>query len=166
MLFIANYWQNGSGTTVKVYSNCNEIELLLNGKSVGRHHPDKDQYSTNLKHPPFTFHIPAFKPGTLTAIGYINNKKIIEQQRKTPGDAIKINLRADYSGQGLKAGQNDIVFVYADIMDKDGTIVYDAANPIEFKVTGDAEIIGQNPRMAEAGTASRIMDLRKRSVSW
>ena len=157
MVFIANYWQNDSDKAVKVYSNCDEIELLQDGKSIGRQRPDKDQYSTNLKHPPFTFHVPAFKPGTLTAIGYINNKKVVQHQRKTPGAAAKIILRVDYSGKELKAGQNDIVFVYADITDNDGTIIYGAENPIEFKVAGDAEIVGQNPRAAEAGTTTILI---------
>jgi beta-galactosidase len=157
MLFIANYWQHNSDTVVKIYSNCDEVQLLLNGKPIGRRRPDIDQYSTNLNNPPFTFHVPAFQPGTLTATGYINNKKVVQQQRNTPGIPAKINLRVDYSGKELKAGQNDIVFIYADIIDNKGAIVYDASLPVEFKVSGDAEIIGQNPRAAEAGTASILL---------
>lgn len=157
MLFIANYWQIGSDTTVKIFSNCDEVELLLNGKSLGKQKTDKDQYSTNLKHPPFTFHLKTFTPGTLTAIGYINNKKIIQEIRKTPGAPARINLHVDYSGKDLKAGENDVVFVYADIIDNNGTIIYNADNKIEFKVSGDAEIVGQNPRAAEAGTATILL---------
>lgn len=157
MLFIASYWQDNADTVIKIYSNCEEVELLLNGKLLGRRQPDKDQYSTNLKHPPFTFHIPAFQAGTLTATGYINNKKVTQQLQKTPGAASAIRLRADYSGKELKAGQNDLVFVYADITDNNGTIVYNAGDPVRFSVTGDAEIVGQNPRAAEAGTATVLL---------
>lgn len=157
MLFIANYWQPGSDTAVRIFSNCEEVELLLNGKSLGKQKPDDDNYSTNLKHPPFTFHLKAFSPGTLTAIGYVNNKKAVEDIRKTPGTAAKIKLRVDYSDKEVKAGQNDIVFVYADITDDEGTVIYNATDKIEFKVTGDAEIVGQNPRAAEAGTATILL---------
>lgn len=157
MLYIANYWQAGSDTVVKIYSNCDEVELFLNGKSIGRQQPDKDQYSSNLPHPPFTFNV-SFKPGTLKAAGYINKKKTIEQQRITPGAPYSIKLRADYSGKELKAGQNDIIFIYADILDGKGTIVPDASDPIEFTVTGgDATIIGENPRAAEAGISTVLV---------
>jgi beta-galactosidase len=156
MLHIANYWQAGSDTLVKIYSNCDEVELFLNGRSLGKQSPDKDKYSTNLSHPPFTFQVP-FKPGTLKAVGYIKGIKAAEHQRSTPGTAARISLRADYSGKELKAGQNDIVFVYADVVDTKGTIIYDAGDPIEFTVTGDAVIVGENPRAAEAGTAAILI---------
>ena len=157
MLFIANYWQNGSDTAVKIFSNCTEVELLLNGKSLGMQSPNKDQYATNLKHAPFTFHLPKFTPGALKAIGYINHKKVTQQIRNTPGETAAISIRVDYSGKNLKAGANDLVFVYATITDKDGTVINNAKDEIEFKVTGDATIIGQNPRMAEAGTATILL---------
>jgi beta-galactosidase len=157
MLFIANYWQNGSDTTVKIFSNCDEVELFLNGKSLGKQKPDKDQYSTNLKHPPFTFHLNAFTPGILKAFGYVNNKRAIREIRSTPGAPAKISLHVDYSGKELKAGQNDIVFVYADITDNNGTIIYDSKEKVEFSVSGDAEIIGPSDISAEAGTATIVL---------
>lgn len=157
MLFIANYWQKGSDTSIRIFSNCDEVELLLNGKSLGKQKPDKDQYSTNLKHPPFTFHLNTFTAGTLTGIGYINNKKAIQDAHNTPGVAAKINLRVDYSRKELQAGQNDIVFVYADIKDKNGTVVYNSNDKIEFNIKGDAEIVGSPVVSAEAGTAAIVL---------
>ena len=142
---------------MKIYSNCDEVELLLNDKSIGRQLPDKDQYSTNLKHPPFTFHLNTFTAGTLKAVGYINNKKIIQEIRSTHETAAKINLHADYSGKELKAGQNDIIFIYADVTDNNETIIYNAKNLIEFDVTGDAEIVGLRTMPAEAGTATILL---------
>ena len=91
---------------------------FFNGQSMGRQHPDVDQYSTNLEHPPFTFHLPVYRPGILRATGYIKNKMVVQQQQSTAGDPAGIRLRADYSNKNLKAGQNDIVFIYADIVDK------------------------------------------------
>jgi beta-galactosidase len=157
MIFIANYWQNTSDTVVKIYSNCEEVELLLNGKSIGRRRPDEDQYSTNLKNPPFTFHVQDYHPGELTAIGYIKQKKVVQHQRKTPGEPAGIKFRVDYSGRELKAGQNDVVFVYADIVDANGTIVYDAADPVQCTIQGDAVIVGDQTRAAEAGTATFLV---------
>jgi len=133
------------------------VELFLDGRSLGRQQPDKARKSTNLKHPPFTFHVKSFTPGVVTAVGYKNNKKIIQHQRKTPGAPAKINLHIDYSGKDLKTGQNDIVFVYADVVDENETVVHDAKDAIEFTVTGDTVLVGQNPRAAEAGTATVLL---------
>ncbi len=157
MLFIANYWQKESSASVKVFSNCDAVELFVNGKSMGKQQPDKDQYSVNLKHPPFTFTIPLFTPGVLVAVGYINEKKIIEQKQQTPEAPSKINLRADYSGKGLSSGQNDVVLVYAEITDKNGTIVPGFSNSINFTVDGDAEIVGLSTVPAEAGIATIVL---------
>jgi beta-galactosidase len=157
MLFIANYWDKKTDTIVKVFSNCDAVELLVNGKSVARQQPDKDQYSTNLKHPPFTFHLPAFASGTLTAVGYINNKKAVQQIVRTPAASSKINLRVDYSGKQLKAGQNDAMFVYAEVTDAKGTVVPGATNMIDFKVQGDAEVVGLHTVAAEAGIATILL---------
>lgn len=157
MVFIANYWQTGSTTSVKVFSNCEEVELLLNGKSMGRKRSNKDAYSTNLKHAPFTFDILSYQPGTLTAIGYLNNLKAAEQKQATAGAPAGISLKADISGKELAAGKNDAVFVYGMIVDARGNPVPGANNQIEFKVTGDAEIIGVNPVSAEAGIATVLI---------
>ena len=67
-----------------------------------------------------------------------NWKKVAEHVRRTPNEASKIRLRVDFSGKKLKAGQNDAVFVYADIVDVNGTVVFNASNKIRFAVTGNA----------------------------
>jgi beta-galactosidase len=157
MLYIASYWQPGSDTDVKIYSNCSEVELFLNGKSLGRRVPDTDRYSTNLKHAPFTFKTGAFAPGNLLAIGYIGGKKVVTSERKTAGDPAEISLSADISGKELAAGRNDFLFVYASLTDKDGTVNYEASNQVDFSVSGDAEIIGPVSVSAEAGIATVLV---------
>ena len=52
---------------------------------------------------------------------------------------------------------NDIVFVYARITDKDGTLAPEAVNRVTFTVEGDAEIVGDNTVLAEAGIASLLV---------
>lgn len=59
---------------------------------------------------------------------------MVQEQRTTSCSAAKINLSVDYSGKQLKTGQNDVVFIYADITDINETVVYDAKHTIEFKV--------------------------------
>ena len=157
MVFIANYWQNLGDSTVKVYSNCKEVELFLNGKSLGKQKADADKYSTNLAYPPFTFSVKAFEAGKLSAVAYQSDGTTIKYVVTTPKTPAKINLRVDYSGKNIKAGTNDLVFVYAEIVDVNGTIMPDASNAIEFEIEGDAENIAPKIISAEAGIATILL---------
>ena len=161
MIYIANFWNDPKFKDVKVYSNCEEVELSLNGKVITRQKPDQDRNSTHLKHPPFTFPIPEFIAGKLEATGYISGKVVAKTFVKTPGTAAKIVLTVDLSGKELKAGKNDMVFVYASVTDADGTIIPENKQAITFALEGDAELIGDNPRKAEAGISTILLKAGK-----
>jgi beta-galactosidase len=158
MAYIANFWSPSSVKEVVVYSNCDEIELFLNGESIGRQKSDQNRYSTHIKHPPFSFSMPEFKPGKLWAVGYLNGEKVVEAHRETPGSARKIALSYDRSGKELEAGVKDVVFLYASVVDENGTRIPDAEQAIRFKIEeGDAELIGRNPMEAQAGIATVLL---------
>jgi len=157
MIYIANFWSDPDYTTVKIYSNTDEVELYLNGESLGRKGPDSDDVSTNLNHPPFTFEVDEYEPGTLKAEGYIDGEIVAETERITPGEASAIQLAIDESGKQLESGQNDVVFVYASIVDDEGTVVPTADSEVHYEVDGDAELIGTNPIKAEAGIATILL---------
>ena len=157
MIYIADYWNDPSFTTFKVYTNCDEVALSLNGQLIARQKPDRDRISDNLVHPPFTFRIPAFKPGTLTAAGYIDGQIAVVSSQKTPGSPSQILLSWDESGKPLKSGCNDVVFVYAKITDSEGNMIPDYEDVVEFGVKGDATIIGPESIKAEAGIATILL---------
>ena len=157
MIFIANYWNDRRFNDVKVYSNCDEVELLLNSKIIARQKPDKDHNSTNLIHPPFLFKNVPFVTGSLEAKGFISGKEVARTRRSTPEVASKILLSADISGKGLQAGKNDLIFIYASVTDSYGTIIPDDKRSISFNVEGDAKYIGDNPRNAEAGISTILL---------
>ena len=157
MIFIANYWNDLKFNDVKVYSNCDEVELSLNEKVIARQKPNQDRNSTNLKHPPFTFSIPEFITGKLEARGFIDGMEMVKTQVRTPLKPEKIALTVDLSGKELEAGKNDIVFIYASITDANGTIIPDDNRAVTFTVEGDAELIGDNPRNAEAGISTILL---------
>ncbi|MDP3914051.1 MAG: glycoside hydrolase family 2 TIM barrel-domain containing protein [Bacteroidota bacterium] len=157
MIFIANYWNDPTFKDVKVYSNCDEVELSLNEKIIARKKPDQDRNSTNLNHPPFTFFIPEFVAGKLEAKGFISGKEVVKTEVKTPAEPEKIVLTVDLSGKELQAGKNDVVFVYASVTDADGTVISEDNRAITFTVEGDAELIGDNPRNAEAGISTILL---------
>jgi beta-galactosidase len=160
---IANFYNDPGFREVKIYSNCEEIELLVNGASIGRQWPDSDVNSTHLVQPPFTFLLEGFTPGEITAKGYIDGMEVLSTTQKTPGEAAAIKIWIDESGRPLEAGKGDVVFLYAAIMDKNGTTLPEADHLVTFKVTGDAKIIGTNPARAEAGIATVLLQAGKES---
>ena len=157
LIYIANFWNDPSYTEVKVYSNCEEVELLLNGKVISRQKPDMDMYSTNLVHTPFTFNVPVYKPGKLEAKGFIGGEAVVKVERRTPGKPAKIELSVDYSGKDLQADRNDIVFVYASVTDADGNVIPDDKSAVSFTIEGDGTLVGDNPRNAEAGISTILL---------
>jgi len=100
-----------------------------------------------------------FESGTLKAVGYLDGEAVVETERITPGDARAVQLSIDTSGRDPESGQNDVLFVYASIIDQNGTVVPDAESEVFFEVEGDAELIGYNPIKAEAGIATILLKL-------
>ena len=161
MVHIANQWQKGSPLDIRVFSNCDEVALFLNGKSIGRQKPDKNRISNNLNHPPFTFKTSKFKPGNLVAKAFINGKEVVNHKVFTPQKASRIELINDLSGRELEG--DDVVFVYAKVTDENGTVIPDYSGEIVFKITGGAELIGENPVACEAGIASILIKTNHRT---
>lgn len=153
MIFIASHWTPGKSKSVKVFSNCDEVELYHNDYFIARKRPDSNYATSNLNHPPFTFDIACTMPGTLQAHGYYKGKKVCSASISTPGKASRINLWADTSGVTPKA--NDLIFVHAQIVDKDGTPVNEATHPIEFRIKGDGTLI--NKEAATLGGIATVL---------
>ncbi|MBN2638434.1 MAG: DUF4982 domain-containing protein [Bacteroidales bacterium] len=157
MVYIASYWTKNSEKDVKVLSNCEEVELFLNEKSLGKQKPDHGRFSNELKHPPFTFHIDKFTPGTLKAVGYINNKAAAKYSVSTPGKPFALILKIDKSGIPLSNKHKDVVFIYAKVVDAQGTVCPYDSSLVQFSVKGNARLAGENPFRAQAGIASIVL---------
>lgn len=158
VLFIANDWTTNSPLDVRVFSNCEEVALYLNGKLIERRKPDVSRTTTNLKHPPFTFHLDAFHAGMLKATGYINGQEVVSAQRRTPDDVKKIVLKFDTGGKPVSSNGKDTVLCHAMLEDEYGTIVPATSMPVQFNVTGQAKLIGNNPAKCETGIASILLE--------
>lgn len=159
MVYIANYWQPGSTTDITVYSNTEEVALYLNDELLQQKKPERDQFSDELWYPPFKFSLPEFVPGELKAVGFIDGKEVSTHIIHTPEEASKIELSVDLSGKKIAEETPDVIFVYAKILDDNGTIVPAANFPVTFKITSgeNAELIGENPVKAEAGIATILL---------
>lgn len=155
MVFIASYWSPESSTDVRVFSNCDQVELRLNGKTIALQYPDRDDNSTHLKHPPFTFHLNAFEPGQLTAFGLIDGEKVAGHWVRTPETPQQLKLSIDEAG--IPLAPNDMVFVRASLIDKNGTVCPVNDVMVNFYLDGPGELIGDNPIRSEAGIASLLL---------
>ena len=158
MAFIANHWTQDSPREVRVFSNCEEVALSLNGKLIERRRPDTSRISTHVKHAPFTFTPDRFEAGTLKAIGYIGGREVTTHERHTPGAAAALVLRFDISGRPFAAHGRDTVFCHAELVDASNTIVPTGKFPVFFGTDGSVRLVGANPIAAEAGTATVLME--------
>ncbi len=156
MVSIASWWTEQSPLTVRVFSNCDEVELFLNGKTLGRQKPDRNRISDKLAHPPFEFAVSKYEPGELKAVAYRSGAAVAQHVVRTPGAPSRLELSIDEAGRPFAAG-GDLVFVYARVVDANGTVVPGAAVPVTFSAEGDARLIGDNPIVAEAGIATVLL---------
>ncbi|MGJ8743993.1 glycoside hydrolase family 2 TIM barrel-domain containing protein [Polaribacter sp.] len=157
VLEIATYWNEKSPLAVKVFSNANEVKLYLNDKLIATQKPDQDKNTNKLSHPPFTFKIPTFMPGTLKAVGFVNGKQVSEETVTTPQAPTKLKIWIDESGKKPQPGVNDVVFCYIAAVDENGTINPDFSEVINVTVKGDLEIMNPDKIEAEAGIATVLL---------
>jgi beta-galactosidase len=159
MVSIASWWTPTSPLTVKVFSNCDSVSLFLNGTQVGTTEaPGAGDTVVNLEHGFFTFKVPAFQKGTLSAKGKIGGVIVDSCQVSMPGTPKSISMAIDTAGLQLAADGSDIAIIYASVVDSMGTVVPTAVNPITFSITGGSgTLIGSNPMPAQAGIATILL---------
>ncbi len=162
MVFIANQWRSGSPISVKVFSNCTQVSLYLNGALVGTQSPDVGGATGNLEHPPFTFTISSYKAGTLVAQGLIGGVVETSDTVRTPVTATKVAVKLDTADMQLQADGSDLAIAYASIVDTNGTVMPTATNAVTFSVSGPASIIAPdgNPVAAIGGIAAAYIQTR------
>ncbi|HBF38196.1 MAG TPA: glycoside hydrolase family 2 [Firmicutes bacterium] len=168
MVHILPHWNWSNGQTVEVwaYSNCDTVELFLNGVSQG-----VKTVGSSLH---LTWNVP-WASGTLQAKG-TKGGTVVYDQVTTAGSAAKVQLKPDRSS--ITADGKDLVYIEADITDANGVIVPKATNTVNFSVSGPGTIVGVdngngastesykgNSRMAFSGKCLVIVQATKISGS-
>ncbi|MBQ2099351.1 MAG: glycoside hydrolase family 2 protein [Bacteroidales bacterium] len=153
---IASFWIPGVSKGVRVYGNCHQVELFVDGVSVGRKSPEMTPSSVNLPHPSFYFDVDCNKPGTLKAFGYDKeDRPIAESVVSTPGTPVRLKIVLDESGTHI--GANDIVMVHCYVLDGIGNTVVNCTEGVEFAVTGTAQLLSPTVVKCEAGVATAMI---------
>jgi len=155
MVKIASYWTPQSSTKVRVFSNADEIELLLNGRSLGRKKPERGPMSDLLAHPPFEFDVGAFEGGSLQARAYIDGRLVATDTVETPGKPAGIRLVLDDAAVRPVAG--DLVFARAQVVDGRGRTIPTFNGAVRFEAGGDFAVVGDTEVPIEAGIGSALI---------
>ncbi|HVW94584.1 MAG TPA: beta-galactosidase GalB [Mucilaginibacter sp.] len=135
VLHVFPHWNWQPGQTVDIwafYNHADEVELFLNGKSQGVRKKTGDDLHVmwRLK----------YEPGTLKAVSRKNGKVVLTRVIHTARAPAKIELSADR--KNIKADGRDLSFITVRVLDKDGNLVPDADNLVNFKINGPGFIAG------------------------
>lgn len=147
-------WSGREGQIIPVlaYTNCDTVELFVNGKSYGvkmQEFPHQGHSGAWNKYArpyvPVTtadLHLSwdvAYEPGTIKAVGRKNGKTIIEEI-KTTGKPAALRITADTTA--IRADGSNVVLLHTDVVDDAGNVVPDADNLVTFNVTDGGRLIG------------------------
>jgi beta-galactosidase len=114
--------------TAVIFTNCDEVELWINGKKMGRRKP-----AGGIIEWTFEYH-----PGVIRAVGYRKGEEICVHELTTAGPAQKIQLTPDRK----TLCRGDIAHVEVSVTDKNGILCPNEELLLEFALTGDGEILG------------------------
>ena len=132
--YIIGHWNYPDNTVkpVQVVSTGEEVELFLNGNSLGK---GKRQYNFL-----FTFDNVAFKPGKLEAVSYNKaGKEISRYAVNTAGEPASLKLTAIQNPEGFHADGADMTLIQVEVVDKDGQRCPLDNRTIQFTLKGQAE---------------------------
>ena len=135
VLHIFPHWNlaghEGEEVELWAYSNCDEVELTVNGKKLGRQSMPKNGH---LKW------AATYKPGKVVAIGYKDGRRVMTQTIETTKPANKIVVKADRPA--ITADGRDVAVVTIEVQDAKGRVVPDACPMLSFHLEGEGHILG------------------------
>ena len=136
--------REGQDVAVWVHSNCDAVELFLNGRSLGRKPVERNRH--------LEWQVP-YTPGRIEAHGFTGGRRVLTQTRETAGAPARLALSSDR--RVLAPG--DVAVVRAAVLDARSREVPTAANRITFALDGDATLLGVgngDPRCLEPDHAT------------
>ena len=135
VLHIFPHWNlaghEGEPVEIWAYSNCDEVQLSVNGKNLGRQKMPRDGH---LKWKA------VYKPGKVVAVGYKGGKRVLTRTVETTGAPAKLVLEADR--RELLADGRDVAVVTVKVCDAAGRVVPDASPSLSISLEGPGRIIG------------------------
>lgn len=151
----------GKPVELVVYSRAEEVEVIVNGQSLGR-----KPVGTEPPMPNSVRFETVYQPGKVEAISYRGDKEISRDILLTTGEAAEIRITPEKLE--MKADGHDVIYVGIEVLDKDGLVVPDAAVSLSAKVSGCAVLAGfgsGNPITDEDYTDEETVSYRGRAMA-
>lgn len=129
VLHLFPHWNWNESEVVDVwayFNNADEVELFLNGESLGTKKPEGDAYHVSWRVP--------YRPGTLEAVSRKAGKDVKRDVVKTASEPFALRLNADRVE--INADGTDLSYIAVEVLDKDGNLCPHADNEILFNVEG------------------------------
>lgn len=132
---MSDHWNRKDGSLLSMwtYTNADEVELFVNGKSLGRktNNRNDSRVRNRIKWDNITYH-----PGYIEAVAYTNGKIVARHRIETTGEAVA--LRATPDNTNWKADGTDLQHIRIEAVDKKNRPVQTANGTVHFSVEGDA----------------------------
>jgi beta-galactosidase len=155
MVYIAHSWCAPlEPNDVWVVSNCDSVELFINGQSQGGKTPE---IFRSLPHPLFVWRGVPFTPGEISATGYSGTVAVATDTHKTPGKPETLRIAAD---DAMITSGGDMTRVLITVVDKGAQVVPRAENPVTITVTGPADFYGESPVALKNGRMAFFLKTR------
>ncbi|REE02012.1 beta-galactosidase GalB [Marinoscillum furvescens] len=175
MIHLLPHWNwagmEGENIPVYAYTNCDEAELFLNGKSLGRKVKGVDKTTILIdffRYEPKTFESPyrlswevPYEAGELKVVGYKDGRQVSEKVIRTAGKPAKVRLSVDRNR--IAADGRDLAYVTVRIEDKDGNLCPNADNLVTFDVRGAGKLIAVDN--GNAATLESFQDTKRKAFS-
>ena len=137
---MSDHWNRmvGQRLSLYTYTNAEEVDLVLNGKSLGRKKNTNDPKRRNQ----IFWDGIEYAPGYLEAVAYTDNKVVARHKIETTDKAVKLVAEPDKKAGEWTADGQDILHVRIMAVDKKGHQVQTASDEVAFSVEGNAQIVG------------------------
>jgi beta-galactosidase len=126
-----------------ICTNCDTVELYVEGKFLGKYYPDKENFSGIEYAPVFIHEIPGdwgVSWGEAEFKGYVNGKEVIS--KKFSRSPLPKLITAEADDLNLSSGDMDATRIVYKVVDEAGNILPYINEPVEFEISGPGEIIG------------------------
>ena len=151
----------GHNTELVVYSGAEEVEVFVNGESIGRKNISMERpmpYSAKF--------VTKYQPGVVEAVSFSNGVEISRTKLITSGEPAKIKLIPEKLS--MNADGHDLIYVNVEVVDKDNNLVTDAEISLKAEANGNAELVGfgsANPITEEDYTDDNCMTYKGRAMA-
>ena len=151
----------GHNTELVVYSGAEEVEVFVNGESIGRKNISMERpmpYSAKF--------VTKYQPGVVEAVSFSNGVEISRTRLITSGEPAKIKLIPEKLS--MNADGHDLIYVNIEVVDKDNNLVTDADISLKTEANGNAELVGfgsANPITEEDYTDDNCMTYKGRAMA-